>query len=365
MVGINRASRDAYEPLPTHIQIADETRAVTKPRELGVTWGEQSHDAAETEQLELWRERGIAAARDATCRAEEHADEALRHVARSNRLGEVAAADAARAKEAADVLWRHVRRPVDAKALKWLRWGGLLAGDIVGVAGAAVMLGEEPSLAVMQGTAGGVAAVTLGAVGREVRVSVSARARAKPLEELTEAERRYAQLFAGGHRGERLMTAVMLVAALGIAALVLSIATLRSSTEGGSAGLVFGGIALAVGLASFVNSFDTADEVAEHLDTLNKAAARSQEKADAAAASRVVKMRAQALAEAGSITAEHEAAALAHAAAVRREKAKFLNDNPAIVGNGLPAEHRIVLADGTSIPADLSVTTNGNGNRRA
>ncbi len=224
--------------------------------------------------------------------------------------------------------------PTDAKLLKWVRWGLLLGGDLVGLAGAALLLGEEPINAYLQATAAAASAVTLGAVGREVRYLMAAHIRKKSPEELREIELPYAAWFAGPETAATLVKIIALVCCAGSILIAGGIFALRYATEGEEAAIAFGCFALALGLASFYNSFDTADDVAEHLDNRIARVRRIDKAATNARKDAAIGDRAKRETEAKSIREEHERAGLAAAAAARRALYAALGNSPGVAGNG-------------------------------
>ena len=320
------------------IKPTDEAIAVARPSAIEKFYIESEHEEAEAEQIANYGEKGENEAREADTKAA-----ALEHEADKADAFSCAAeqdADDARQDELAArrVLGGLVRRPTDWKFMKYTRLLLILLGDIAGVAGAALLLGEEPFNAFMQAISAAVTAVTLGAVGREVRYIVSARWRQKPVDELSDEEQPYAAFFVGSHNGEHLIRLIVLTCAVGIILIGVGIYALRDATEGAAAGIVFGCLALALGLASFYNSFDTSDDVAEMLDNKALVTRKAEEKARLAREAAVIKERAAARREAASIRKANELAGEATAAGVRRHLAQVLGNSPGVAGNGTARE---------------------------
>ena len=338
--------------LTPFIRGADEVEASPRPSQVGKFWLEEEYEAGEDEQRSAYEKKAESEARKADKRAAalEHAAEKAAEESDGKQDHAGKARKALQQDE--EVLGPHIRRPPDAKLLKWGRWMLLLGGDIVGISGAALLLGEEPINAFMQATSAAASAVTLGGVGREVRYTMNARIRQKDAAELSEAEKPYASWFRGPNATETLIKVIVLVCATGIFLIGGGIFALRDAAEGLGPAIAFGFLALALGLASFYNSFDTADDIAEHLDSKAVRVKKIDETAKKAREDDKIQERAAAKAESSSIRAENEAAAEAAAAAIRRAKYAALGNSPGVAGNGHPA--------GVGVNG-----SNGNGQKRA
>ncbi len=163
-------------PLTEFIPGVDEVSAKVGPG--NVRWHlEDEYDAAEVEQLELWKAQGDDEARPHDVRAASTKHDADLAKKVSADLDDKAAKAEARYDQAHADLWQFRRRPVDHKWTKWLRWGLLIGGDAAGVTGAALLMGEPWITAGLQATSIGAAVVCLGAVGRDLRFIASHRAR--------------------------------------------------------------------------------------------------------------------------------------------------------------------------------------------
>jgi len=318
--------------LSAFIKPADETQAAPRPSEIGKFYIESECEHAEDEQRYAYESKGQGESRPAATRTAKLEHGARQAIRASNRADERAQMASTRSGRAHDVLGPHRRRARDGKFLKYLRWALLLGGDIGGITGAALVLGEEPIYAVLQASSAATAAVTLGAVGREVRSILSARSRQK--EELTKAEREFESFFSGPNMAEALVKILTLVCAGGILAIAVAIYSLREATEGSAAGITFGLIALALGVASFYNSFDTADDVAELLDTEAANVKKAERAASKVHISPIIGAHAAAKAEAASIIAENMAAGESAAASIRRLLYKRMGESPGVAGNG-------------------------------
>jgi hypothetical protein len=203
----------------------------------------------------------------------------------------------------------------------------LVGGDVAGVAGAALWLGEIPELAVMQAVASGTAALISGFVGSEVKDILDAIRRRK--EKLSEDEKQLSHLFGGPNSGDvivKLVGGIALVVGLLIAG---AVAALRSSTEGGLAGVVFGCLAGAISLASFLSSFAYADQAADLLDAAERDYKRELKASSKLSSNPVRRRYAAAVATAASIRLEFKELVLGL-------KASILRRNPGVAGHGWP-----------------------------
>jgi hypothetical protein len=322
------------------IKPTDEVQASPRPTTIGTFYLELEYEAAEEEQLEAYRMTGERQARpqDADAARLEHQAEKAAGVSDAKHAHATAARQEMGVAER--VLGPYARRPTDAKFLKWARWILLLGGDVVGIAGAALLLGELPVNAFMQALSAAASAVTLGAVGREVRYVMAARFRHKEgPDELSGEEAQYQSWFSGANTGEAVVKLVVGVCAAGALLIAGGIFALRDTAEGLGPAIAFGCLALALGLASFYNSFDTADDVAEHLDARASALKKMDKDAEKARSDAAIADRGSALATAAVIRTEHEAAGKTAKAAVRREKFAALGNSPGVAGNGFgPAQ---------------------------
>src|SRR5487761_1194933 len=153
--------------------------------------------------------------------------------------------------------------------LYFLRMLVLLGGDVVGVAGGLIMLGEIPWLAVLQALAAGAAAITSGLMAAPIKEARLARMRRKGPDDLTSDEWLFSVWFQGPDKGEYLVKVCVYGALTIIPLLFVGTLALRLSTEGTIAGLVFGCLAVAVALASWVNVYHYTDPISDLLDHLH------------------------------------------------------------------------------------------------
>jgi len=233
-----------------------------------------------------------------------------------------------------DALHSYTRREPHAKLMYLLRWALLLLGDIAGIAGAAVLLGEIPSLAVLQAVASAIAAVTAGLVGNDIRDARLARRRARDPQELKPEHKQFAWLFSGADVGEKIVKA-MVGSAVAVTLLVgVGIFTLRTGVEGGLGGAVFGCLAMAICLASAINSWNYTDEVADLLDNAYARYLRALRKFTRLSRSKAIARRDAATAEAASIKKEYEQLGVAAEHKYKALSHGIARNNPAVLGHG-------------------------------
>jgi len=237
----------------------------------------------------------------------------------------------------ARTLGGYTRRAPGEKVPYYLRWALILGGDVAGVAGAAILLGETVALGALQAVASGTAAITSGLLAQEVRDSRLARKREKGPREVTADERQFAHLFRGGDGGERIVRWVVLTGALIGVLIAGSIFALRDTTEGSTAAWAFGLLAGAIALASWANVYHYTDEVSDLID-----ARRADYVRELKRLKRMLKdgdggAYAAALAQATSIRSEAASRGLAAQKAVEATAGRLLNDNADVAGHGWTA----------------------------
>jgi hypothetical protein len=320
------------------LQPVDEARAVTRPNDLGETYVELERTALEDEQPPLWSAEGLQASRDAAKEAaglKPAASAAERLV--TGHLPILAGGED-RHIRAHEALGSYRRRAPGARKWHYLAKTGLLVGDVTTLAGSFIWLGEEPILATVMAVSAAVATVTAGLSGAEVR-DVRARARrARPAEDLSEAQREYAHLFEHPDKGWPFTKALCWVSGAVAGTIAASIFALRASLEDPLVGLVFGGIAAAIAAASWIESYLYADDIADLLDTTEKDYQRELARHETLAASAAWRASDEALVEADSITAEYASRGEAAASHLRSLRFGILRRNPQVVGHGLPTE---------------------------
>lgn len=286
---------------------------------------------------------------------------------------------------AARTLGTYTRRASGEKVPYYLRWALILGGDVAGVAGAAILLGETVPLGVLQAVASGTAAITGGLLAQEVRDSRLARKREKLPRDLTEDEKRFPHLFRGGDGGERIVKSVVAAATLIGVLIALSIFALRYSTEGSTAAWAFGLLAAAVALASWANVYHYTDEASDLIDARRADYVRELKRLKRLLAEPDVSEHHAALAMATSIETEAASRGLAAQRAVEAAGAQLLNERADVAGHGWSSERhelsreehreterqlqvqlpRIDLSVAYDPPSDVvgEAVANGNGHR--
>jgi hypothetical protein len=313
------------------LQRIDEAHGVGRPNGLGVTYAEQEFDQLGLEQEFSWPAQGERQARSARIRAaqaeapaqaatfllEQH-EHAVREA--TDQLQHAARTLLPYTHRAPSDIWRYL--------IAWLVLG---LGDTAGVWGAAIWLGEVPSIALGQAAASGFAAVTAGLAGGELGNHRRAQARRRDLESLGEDERRYWPLFAGGTSPPRL---IAFLGAAVVALIAVAIFALRTTTEGLMAGLTFGALGAATALGSFVSCYVHADDVADLLADYRRRHLSAMRRHRRLASSRALNRRAAAGTEAESILHEHDLRGEAATLRVGALKFRMLRRNPQVVGHG-------------------------------
>lgn len=320
------------------LQPVDEAHAVTRPAELGDTYLELERRALEDEQPPLFDATGLKASREAAKEAAGLAPAA----SAAERLVEghlpILTAAEVRHTRAHDALGTFRRRGPGATKWHYLAKTGLLVGDVTTLAGSFIWLGEEPVLATVMAVSAAVATVTAGLSGAEIRDVRSRARRARPAEELTEAQQEYGPLFEHPDKGWPFVKALSWVSVAVAGTIAASIFALRASLEDPLVGLVFGGIAAAIAAASWIESYMYADDIADLLDTTEKDYQHELARHETLAASAAWRAREEALVEADSITAEHTKRGEAASHHLRALRYGVLRRNPQIVGHGGAAE---------------------------
>lgn len=312
--------------------------ATARPQTIDSTYLELAHDAQALEQQHLFVAEGEARSRDdaATAGALAFAEtETMASVARAKTAADNAAV---RSEKIRELLGPYRRRKATSFYGYVARTAALLLGDIAGLSGAAIALGEYPALAVVQAISAGTATVTAGLAATQLRHAQQAGER--HMDDIPYELKPHAYLFSGPPTHSRLYTAVYVVAAL-IAVLVsLGVFALRTGIEGPLSGLTFGGLAAAIALASFINSWFHADAVADAVESAEHHAHAADRRHRRLAGARVVRTAEQAASQAKSLIIEHTHRGLAAAAHIEAEKYRALLASPDVVGHGPAPEDR-------------------------
>jgi hypothetical protein len=320
--------------LEAQLRTIDEASAIPRPEGIEKFYLEEAVEKKAAEQPLLWSARGEAGARQWRMKAaaSEHAATVVASSIAAQQQLVAAACD--RYELTARTLGPYTRRAHDEKVPYYLRWLLILGGDVAGVAGAAILLGETVELGVLQAIASGTAAITSGLLAQEVKDSRLARKREKVQRDLTSDERRFAHLFRGGDSGERIVKMVVAAGALIAVLIAGSIFALRFSTEGSTAAWAFGLLAAAVALASWANVYHHTDEVSDLIEARRADYARELKRLKSLAGARDISEHRSAVAQAASITAEAASRGLAAQNAVEATAGRILNEHSDVAGHG-------------------------------
>src|SRR5919204_6544843 len=219
-----------HELLEAQLRGVDAARAIPRPDGIDKFYLEEAVEKKAVEQPPLAAARGEAHARPWRLKAAELEYRTAVTTSYVDGQREVVANARERFELAARTLGVYTRRASGEKVPYYLRWALILGGDVAGVAGAAILLGETVALGVLQAVAGGAPAIPRGLLAQEVRDSRLARKREKLPRDLTDDERRFAHLFRGGDSGERVVKGVVAAPAPLRVLIALSIFALRYST---------------------------------------------------------------------------------------------------------------------------------------
>ncbi|MGJ6122342.1 hypothetical protein QN239_07175 [Mycolicibacterium sp. Y3] len=311
-----------------------QTKAQVRPGHLGPTYLERDFDARRDEQTNLFHATGVEAARRSAVEAKgrEFGAEHARTIA-TNDIAVVENA-CAEYQQARAMLSRFAHRKSASSIWYMARTGGLLVGDVAGLATAAVALGEVPVLACVQAVAAGTATITAGLVGAHVRHQHDAVDRHRQLEGLPKELEPYRHLFLGS-ASSGASTAVFAIAAIIMVLVALGVGTLRMSVEGVASGITFGTMAAAIAAASCVNAWYYADLVADVIENAERAYRLAIKRHQKLAEAAIIREQARRTEEADSITTEHARRGTAASSRVEALKQRALVANPDVVGHGL------------------------------
>ncbi|HMR86000.1 MAG TPA: hypothetical protein PKC31_00870 [Candidatus Nanoperiomorbaceae bacterium] len=282
--------------------------------------GHQADELA-AEQADLYRAAGTTAARAAVVAAAESqvpAQVAESHVDHAAGMVDAAVRHAVATRSA---LSRYVQRPPSAKAFYLIVLVVLAGGDMAAAAGAYVLLGEIPALAILLACATGMAAVIGGKAGADAKHNKLARQRQQRSDSLPAEVQPWEHMFRGADAGKKTVRLMAGVSGAIIMALTGSIFALRVSLDGLLAGLAFGLAALAISLGSVINSYIYADDIADIIDAADKAVAKTAWQQSRFARIAAIRQWRGSLATAASHRDEN--AALGHGAAHRVQAARY------------------------------------------
>ncbi|MHA3021800.1 hypothetical protein ACXPWS_16305 [Mycobacterium sp. BMJ-28] len=233
-----------------------------------------------------------------------------------------------------DTLGGLVRREAKAKWSYWLWWALIALGDVAGVSGAAIFLGEVPLLAGAQGVSIAVAALLSGMIGSDVKDARLARRRRVDPESLP-ADLQWR--FTGEDSGEKIVKAMVAVSILIATVVCVGIFTLRYATEGTYAAWAFASMAVGICAASFINRYSYTDEVADLIDRGKADYTGELKRLRKLSKSAALATRNAETEQAESIITEHENLGVAGAHRLTSFKFGISRNNPTVFGHGSPA----------------------------
>lgn len=338
------------------IRATDEASAVPRPPNIDRFYIEDEYKEAEEVQIKLYEEKGEEEAEPHDQAAKALEFDALKAKGEADSSDAHAKTMRGKHESAEKILGGFVRRSTDAVKLKWIRLGGILGGDAAAITGAAILIGEEPYVAAIQGISVATCAITAGSLGRHVRYIRDANDRAVDPAELTKDQKQFQQFFMERESAGAIMKALVAMFVLITLLIATGILIIRTSGEGWILGMAFFCFATALTLASFLNSYDTADEVAEFIDANLKRVKNAEEQAVEHRANPVIREYASGLAAAANARARNKAAGEAAAAEIRRRLYAALGNSGGVAGNGTAASSATEIED---LVAASKSATNG------
>ncbi len=305
-----------------------------RPQTIAESWTDLEYDKLADEQHDLQQAAGEALSRPHAVTAKRVSVQA--EVDETLLAGQKQAVEETRDRwlTALRDLGGFVRRERHAKWIYWIGWFLIGAGDVAGVSGAAIFLGELPVLAVAQGISIAVAAVLSGLIGSDVKDARMARRRRTDGKTLPAD---IAWRFAGGDSGEKIVKGMLLVSLIVVITVTVAIFTLRSATQDMYAASAFAGMAAAVCLASFTNRYAYTDEIADYIAGAKAEHFGASKALCKLAKSEAIAVRDSETEEAESIRREYNLRAAAGEKRVRSFKFGISRNNPAVFGHGLAA----------------------------
>lgn len=299
---------------------------------------ENELDAFGREQEPLWKAEGILQSRPAMVAHSGLKAQAESAVHLSRRHRRLVKRAQRRFERTVAALSPFVRRKEGQKAWFMVRTGLLLLGDVAGQAGAQIYYGEIPELALVQALAAGVAVVTAGLVGSEIKDMRMADKRKIDRANLTKQQEPFAHLFDGTDDGTHIVKALVYTGATVGMLISTGIFALRSTIDGPLSGLVYGALAAGIAASSFISSYIVTDEIADAIDTAEKDYERTLKRQTKLAASTPLKTALERIAEDESIRYEHEVRGQAALLTYEGLKHRVLRRNPGVAGHGPAVE---------------------------
>lgn len=319
------------------LQRVDEAAAVARPAEIDIFYVEEEIQHRADEQPYQWKADGTSASRDAVSTVGE-LDKPVGDleplIDGQEEVTEAARTDLVATRRA---VGNHVRRAPKAAKFFYVRLVTIFLGDIAGVASATILFGLIPWLAFLQAIAIGGAAVTAGTAGAEFKDLQLARNREKAPEELTKDEKPFAHLFSGPKKAESYIKIGISVALTVVLLIFGGVFALQATIDSTLAGVLFGCLGAAVGLASFINYWTFTDDIADLIDTKEAIYKIELERQRELSEAPIRLKHGRSTAEARSIQDEYDQrgdAARLHILALGK---KALRNNPGVAGHGLLA----------------------------
>ena len=331
---INLTSQAEQLAEAKRLQPVEQAAMAQRPGNVEATYAELEYDALASEQVSLWDAEADGAIRaPAGIRDDSKPghDEALRNSREHRQV-----VDEALRIYLLTYSLLNTFRHREPGAKKWylIRWAFLLGGDVAGQVGAALSYGETPWTAVPQAVATGIAALTAGLVGIELRNLRDTARRSMDESQLPGELEPWAHLFKSPDPGRTLgslMIKVGIVAGLCISGGILA---LRAIIEGTGAGLVYGLLAVGITLASAVNAYFYADEIADQIDATEAVYGKELRRAESLASSSSIVRHATATSDVATIRDEYKARGLAAKQHVEALKWRVMGNNPHVAGHG-------------------------------
>lgn len=249
-----------------------------------------------------------------------------------------------------DALGGLVRREAKAKWSYWLWWALIAVGDVAGVSGAAIFLGEVPILAVAQGVSIAVAALLSGMIGGDVKDARMARRRRVDAESLPpDLQWR----FTGEDSGEKVVKAMVILSILVATVVCVGIFTLRYATQGTLAAWAFASMAVGICAASFINRYSYTDEIADLIERAKAEYNGALKLLRKLSKSTAIATKNAETEKADSITAEHQNLGVAGARRLTSFKFGISRNNPTVFGHGPARRPAVELSAMESFEREL------------
>jgi hypothetical protein len=312
----------------------DTATAAARPDAIGDGYHEREFDALGKEQTPLWTAAGEELGRSSKAEMAGLKDRYDITVHLLAVKKEIVTAALKNVTEHHEVLQGRTRREPRAKIFYILLWIVFLGGDIAGIGGASILRGEIPELALLQAASAGAATVTAGLVGRDIRDARLARRRALAPAELKPEQQKFDWIFSGPDEGEKLSRLMVWVGVTVAALIAGGIAALRADGDTPLAAIVYGSFAAGIALASAINSYFYADEVADLLENAEHNLKKAVKGLRDLSSDPVLREYTEARSAADSIEAEFKQRGVAGQLRFEALKHGVSRNNPAVFGHG-------------------------------